>query len=83
MIFLEDWLQMARAGLPLIPGPKMVAPGVKRRWVEEDICGKRWWVAVEVAGRFRSETFPFLSNFDGQTRVVPGSFQTHLELAEL
>ena len=39
---------MAQAGLPLIPGPKMVAPGVKWRWVEEDICGKRWWVAVEV-----------------------------------
>jgi len=38
---------------------------------------------VEVAGRFRSETFPFLSNFDGQTSVVPDLFQAHTELVKL
>jgi len=31
---------------------------------------------MEVAGRFRSETFPFLSNFDGRHVIIPDSIQT-------
>jgi len=46
-------------------------------------CGKRWWVAVEVAGRFRSETFPFLSNFQWSTRHRSRLDPDHPDLSEL